>query len=114
MLEGLNQYTEEKNVKNAVIIAGIGSVTDYHFHVVSSSSLPPANEFSKASVAMDLVSLQGYIFNGRVHAHIALSDENSVIGGHLEPGTKALTFFILTVGVLPDELEIENFDKYNP
>lgn len=112
LLEGLNKFIAEKNVKNAVILAGIGSVSDYHFHVVSSRDLPPANEFTKASVAKDLIAVQGYIFNERVHAHITLSDENSVIGGHLEPGTKALTFIILTVGVLPDDLEIEDFDKY--
>ncbi len=112
LLEGLNKFVDEKSIKNAVILAGIGSVTDYHFHVVADKNLPPAEEFPKASVAKDLIAVQGYIFNGRVHAHITLSDENSVIGGHLEPGTKALTFFILTIGVLPDDLEIENFDNY--
>jgi predicted DNA-binding protein with PD1-like motif len=61
---------------------------------------------------MDLVSVQGYVFNGRVHAHMALSDENSVVGGHLEKGTKALTFFIITIGILPDSLDIENLDNY--
>jgi predicted DNA-binding protein with PD1-like motif len=112
LLEGLNKFADEKNVKNAVILTGIGSVTDYHFHVVSDKNLPPAEEFPKASVAKDLIAVQGYIFNRRVHAHITLSDENSVIGGHLEPGTKALTFFILTIGVLPDDLETENLDNY--
>ena len=112
MLEGLNQVIAEKNIKNAVILAGIGSVTDYHFHVVSDRNLPPANQFTRASVAKDLVSVQGYVLNGRVHAHIALSDENSVIGGHLEFGTKALTFFILTLGLLPDDIDIETFDSY--
>ena len=112
LLEGLNKFVGEKFIKNAVILAGIGSVTDYHFHVVSNKNLPPAEEFPRASVAKDLIAVQGYIFNGRVHAHITLSDENSVIGGHLEPGTKALTFFILTIGVLPDDLEIDNFDNY--
>ena len=61
---------------------------------------------------MDLIAMQGYIMNKRIHAHITLSDENSVVGGHLEPGTKALTFFILTIGILPDDLEIENLDNY--
>jgi predicted DNA-binding protein with PD1-like motif len=79
---------------------------------VSDKNLPPAEEFPKASVPMDLVSVQGYILNGRVHAHIALSDENSVVGGHLETGTKALTFFIITIGILPDSLDIENLDNY--
>ncbi|MDP4223091.1 MAG: DNA-binding protein [Bacteroidota bacterium] len=112
MLEGINRAAKEKNIKNAVIIAGIGSVTDYHYHVVSDKNLPPAQEYPKASVAMDLVSVQGYIMNGRVHAHIALSDENSMAGGHLEPGTKALTFFIITVGVLPDDIDLTNLDNY--
>jgi predicted DNA-binding protein with PD1-like motif len=112
LLEGLKKVAIDKNIKNAVILSGIGSVTDYHYHVVSDKNLPPAEEFPKASVAMDLVSMQGYIFKGRIHAHMSLSDENSVVGGHLEPGTKALTFFIITIGVLPDDLEIENFDNY--
>ena len=112
LLTGLKEAIAQKNIKNAVIVAGIGSVTDYHFHVVSDKNLPPAEEFPKASVPKDLISVQGYILNGRVHAHITLSDENSVIGGHLEPGTKALTFFIVTVGVLPDDLNIEYLDNY--
>ncbi len=112
LLTGLNEAVKKRNIKNAVILAGIGSVTDYHFHVVSDKNLPPAEEFPKASVPKDLISVQGYILNGRVHAHITLSDENSVIGGHLEPGTKALTFFIVTIGVLPDDLNIEYLDNY--
>ena len=112
LLEGLKNVTAEKNIKNAVILSGIGSVTEYHYHVVSDKNLPPAQEDPSASVAMDLVAVQGFIFNGRIHAHISLSDENSVVGGHLEPGTKALTFFILAIGVLPDDIEIENFDNY--
>jgi len=112
MLVGLNEFVKKEQIKNAVILAGIGSVTDYHFHVVSSKTLPPDEEFPKASVAKDLTSVQGYILNGRVHAHINLSDENSAIGGHLEPGTKALTFFIITIGILPDDLKMENLDNY--
>ncbi len=112
MLEGLNNAVKQKKIKNAVILAGIGSVTDYRFHVVSDKNLPPAHEYPNASRAMDLIAVQGYILNGRVHAHITLSDENSSLGGHLEPGTKALTFFIITLGILPDSLNIEHLDSY--
>ena len=112
MLDGLNLAVKNLKIKNAVILAGIGSVTDYQYHVVTDKNLPPAQEYPKASVAMDVVSVQGYILNGKVHAHIALSDENSMAGGHLESGTKALTFFIITIGVLPDNLDISNFDNY--
>jgi predicted DNA-binding protein with PD1-like motif len=112
LLESLKFAIKEKSIKNGVILSGIGSVSEYHYHVVSDKNLPPAEEFPKASVPMDLTSVQGYILNQRVHAHITLSDENSVVGGHLEPGTKALTFIIITIGVLPDDLDIENFDNY--
>jgi predicted DNA-binding protein with PD1-like motif len=112
MLDGLNQAVKERNLKNGVILAGIGSVTDYSIHVVSDKNLPPAQEYPKASVAMDVASVQGFVLNGKVHAHITVSDQNSAIGGHLEKGTKALTFFIITIGVLPDSLNIENLDSY--
>jgi predicted DNA-binding protein with PD1-like motif len=113
LLEGLNQAIEKLKIRNGVILAGIGSVTDYHFHVVSDKNLPPAEEFSKASVPKDLASVQGYILDGRVHAHITLSDESSMMGGHLEPGNKALTFAIITVGILPDGLDMADFDNYS-
>jgi predicted DNA-binding protein with PD1-like motif len=112
LLEGLQQAIKEKNIKNAVILAGIGSVTDYHFHVVSDKNLPPAQEYPKASRALDLTTLQGYIMNGRIHAHMTLSDENNAFGGHVETGTKALTFFIVTLGILPDDLSMDQFDNY--
>lgn len=112
MLEGLNRAVKEKDIKNGVILAGIGSVTDYHYHVVSSRTLPPSNEFAQAALPMDVVAVQGYIFNERVHAHISLSGKDYVVGGHLEPGTKALTFLIITIGVLPDDLNIEDLDSY--
>ncbi len=111
MLEGFSLALKDKKIKNGVILSGIGSVTDYHYHVVTSRTFPVKEEYPKASVPMDLTSVQGYIMNGRVHAHITLSDENSMVGGHLEPGTKALTFFIITVGVLPDNLNIDEIDK---
>lgn len=112
MLDGLNLAVKERNIKNGVILAGIGSVTDYSVHVVSDKNLPPAEEYPKASVAMDLVSVQGYVLNSKIHAHVILSDENSAIGGHLEKGTKALTFFVITIGVLPENANIEGFDSY--
>jgi len=112
LLEGLTKVVVDKHITNAVILSAIGSVTDYHYHVVSDKNLPPAEEDPQASVPMDLISIQGFVFNGRIHAHITLSDENSSIGGHLEPGTKALTFFVIALGVLPGNIDIENFDNY--
>jgi predicted DNA-binding protein with PD1-like motif len=112
LLEGLKVAIEERHIRNGVILSGIGSVTDYHYHVVSDKNLPPAEEDPQASVPMDLTSVQGYILGGRIHAHMTLADENSVVGGHVEPGTKALTFMIFTIGVLPESLDLGSLDDY--
>ena len=109
MLEGLALAIKERRIVNAVVLAGIGSVTDYHYHVVSDK---PGNVFAKGSVSMDLVNLQGYIMNGNIHIHMGLSDLNSLVGGHVEPGTIAKTFYIITIGVLPDDLDMSDVANY--
>ncbi len=110
MLEGLDIAIKESKINNGIILAGIGSVTDYHYHVVTNRTFPVQEEDPEAAVPMDLTSVQGYIMNGRIHAHMTLSDENSMVGGHVEPGTIAFTFFIITVGVLPDDLVVGKLD----
>jgi predicted DNA-binding protein with PD1-like motif len=48
--------------------------------------------------------------NGRLHPHITLATPQHAFGGHLEPGTKVFTFAIVTVGVLPDDLDLSKLD----
>jgi predicted DNA-binding protein with PD1-like motif len=110
ILDGLRETVKRENIKNAVILSGIGSVTSYHLHSVSNSTFPTENVFMKKDDPMDLLSVNGYIFNGRVHAHLSLSNEDYAIGGHLEPGTKVFTFCIITLGILDENLQIERFD----
>ncbi len=112
MLKGLNEAAADNKIKNGIILAGIGSVTSYHVHVVSSSVLPPDNAFIREEWPYDLVAANGYIIDGRVHAHITLSDDTKAIGGHLEPGTHALTFIIVTIGVLREDADLSNLDNY--
>jgi hypothetical protein len=35
-----------------------------------------------------------------------LADEDHAFAGHLEPGTEVFTFAIVTLGVLPDDLDL--------
>ena len=104
---------QKEKIKNAVILSGIGSLTSYHIHVVDNNTFPSENVFFKDSIPVDLTSVNGYIFNGKVHTHINISDENLAIGGHLEPGTTVFTFAIITIGVFNDEVNLDRFDdKY--
>jgi predicted DNA-binding protein with PD1-like motif len=65
------------------------------------------------SAPADLISLNGYVLNGRIHAHMTLANPEKAFGGHLEPGTRVFTFAIVTVGVLPDSLDLSKLDDKN-
>ena len=46
--------------------------------------------------------MNGYVINGKVHAHMVLGTPDKAIAGHLEPGTEVFTFAIVTIGVMSD------------
>jgi predicted DNA-binding protein with PD1-like motif len=48
----------------------------------------------------DLVSMNGYVINGRIHAHMTIATPDRVIAGHVEEGNEVFTFAIVTIGVM--------------
>jgi predicted DNA-binding protein with PD1-like motif len=111
LLDGLQQIVTRENVRNGVILAGTGSVTGYHYHVVSNRTFPTKNTFVKnPNGPADIVSMNGYIIDGRVHAHITFSDAEKAFGGHLEPGTTVFTFAIVTIGVFKEPVDLSQID----
>ncbi len=97
LLEALRVAVRENEVQNAVIIAGVGSVVSHHYHVVASTVNPPKEYFTKGDAAADILSMNGAIINGRVHAHVTYSNEKVAYGGHLELGCEILTFTMVTL-----------------
>lgn len=112
ILLSIRQAVKDNNIQNGVILAGIGSVRKSHFHVVASNDLPPDEAYPKSDQPLDLTALQGFIINGRVHAHISFSDERNGFGGHLEEGCLALTFTAIVIGELSD-INLEEWDSVN-
>ena len=111
LLAGMEKMVAEQKIRNAVILAGAGSLTGYHYHLVSNRTFPSKNMFIKNPTApADLVSMNGYIIDGRIHAHMTLTDANKAFGGHLEVGTTVFTFAIITVGVLKDGVDLSRID----
>jgi len=66
----------------------------------------------KDDVPTDLLTVTGYVIDGRVHCHITFTTEEKALGGHLEPDTKAFTFAIITLGVLDEPVSLGRFDDY--
>lgn len=111
LLAGLEQMVKQNRIKNAVILSGAGSVRGYQVHQVSNRTFPSKNMFVKDPTApSDLISMNGYVMDGKIHAHVTLANPDKAFGGHLEPGTSVFTFAIVTMGVLPDALDLSKLD----
>jgi predicted DNA-binding protein with PD1-like motif len=108
LLASIKEGVEKNNIANAVILSGVGSVISHSYHVVSSSVNPPKNEFITGERPADIVNINGFVINGRVHAHIIFSDTNIAYGGHLESGVTVLTFAILTMAEM--DADFEHYD----
>ena len=111
LLAGMEKMVKENKIRNAVILSAAGSVRGYQVHQVSNRTMPSKNMYEKDPTApADLIGMNGYIIDGKVHAHMTLANPDKAFGGHLEPGTEVFTFAIVTVGVLPDNLDLSKLD----
>ena len=111
LLAGLQKMVKQEKIRNAVILAGAGSVRGYQVHQVSNRTFPSKNMFVKDPTApADLISMNGYIIDGKIHAHVTLARPDNAFGGHLEPGTTVFTFAIVTVGVLDPHTDLRRLD----
>ncbi|MEA2586012.1 MAG: uncharacterized protein QOF33_4097 [Thermomicrobiales bacterium] len=110
LLEGLRQAATELGVRDGAFLGGIGSLTSYHIHVVSSTALPPENAFIQGEGPFDILAITGHVMGGRVHAHLTFSDAEKAMGGHLEPGCHVLTFAIVTLAELLDT-DLSRWDR---
>ncbi len=111
LLAGIEKMVKDQKIKNAVFLSGIGSLRNYHIHSVSNRTFPSKNVFVKDPTApADIVSINGYVVNGRVHAHMTLTNEEKAFGGHIEPGNSVFTFAIVTLGVFDDAVDLGRVD----
>jgi uncharacterized protein len=111
LLAGMEKMVIEEKIKNAVILAGIGSVTGYHLHQVSNRTFPSKNMYVKDPTApADVISMNGYVIEGKIHAHMTLATPDKAFGGHVERGTTVFTFVSVTLGVMTDGVDFTHLD----
>jgi predicted DNA-binding protein with PD1-like motif len=108
LLTEMEKQVKAQNIKHAVILSGIGSVRGYRFHNVASGDYPVADMFvSVPNRPADLIGMNGYVVNGVIHSHVILAlgdDKGTTVSGHLEKGTEVLTFAVVTLGILSNDL----------
>jgi len=111
LLAGLERMVKENHIRNGVILSAIGSVRNYQIHQVSNRTFPSKNMFEKDPTGpADIAGMNGFIMGGKLHPHITLARPDKAFAGHLEPGTEVFTFAIVTIGVLPDDLDLRKLD----
>lgn len=111
LLAGIEDMVKQKKIKNAVILSGAGSVRGYQVHQVSNRTFPSKNMFvTDKDAPADIIAMNGYVINGKVHAHMTLATPDKAFGGHLEPGTQVFTFGIVTLGVMNAEVDFGHLD----
>jgi predicted DNA-binding protein with PD1-like motif len=111
LLAGIEKMVEQQHIRNGVILAGAGSVRNYQVHSVSNRTFPSKNMYVKDPAApADIISMNGYIINGKVHAHMTMANAEHAFGGHLEPGTNVFTFAVVTIGVFGEGVDLGRVD----
>jgi hypothetical protein len=110
ILLSIREAVAQHDLKHALILGAMGSVRRYHVHVVESSELPPRDIFLKGEVPLDILSLNGVVMDGRVHAHVSFSGTAETMGGHLEEGCQILSFGQVWLVTAPDA-DLTNWDR---
>ena len=111
LLAGLEKMIAQEKIKNGVILSGVGSVRNYHIHSVSNRDFPSKNMYIKdTETPADIISVNGYVVNGKLHAHMTLADGEKAWGGHIESGNPTFTFAIITLGVFSSNMNLDRLD----
>lgn len=89
VLESVQKFLKEANVRQAVVLGGYGTLAAYHLHWVTHNRIPTDNAFGQGEGGIEILSMNGLVVDGEPHIHVALSTPEGAFGGHLEPGCTA-------------------------
>jgi len=102
LLTDIEKGVAAEHIQNGVILSGIGSVRGFRVHQMANRDLPTRNIFTtEPTTQADLDSVNGYVIDGKVHAHVVLGvNLERAVAGHLEKGTEVFSYAVVTIGVL--------------
>ena len=110
VLESIRNAVAENGVRTGAILTGVGSVSRYRVHVVETVNMPPGDVLFGEDGPYDILSITGLVIDGRVHAHITLSNTQKALGGHLEEGCRILTFGVVLIAEMA-ETALTDWDR---
>lgn len=91
LLESIMTLIEHQNIRNAVVVSGIGTLDHCVLHMVMTTSYPAVEHFERwENKPLELASIDGIIADGVPHLHMVISDHQKAYAGHVEPGCRTL------------------------
>lgn len=104
LLESLRECVESQGIHNGVILTGFGTLDRCRLRAITTTSFPPEDQFTTVEGPLELVSIDGVIAGGEIHAHFEVAGPKGCFGGHLELGCRVLYLCDIVIG------EINNVD----
>ncbi len=102
VLKSLEKAIDKYDVQHGTILSGYGTLDKSTLHMVTTTGFPPEEYFDNKEQALEVISLDGIIADGELHAHITLSDTERAYGGHLEPGCRTLYLCEIVIGIFTE------------
>lgn len=103
LLESIRDVCKQADIRNGVLMTGLGSLTHGHIHIVTTNEIPPQNEFMQIPGPLEMVHFSGIIADYEPHIHVSLMDPaGKYYGGHLEEGCSILTLAEISILRMPD------------
>lgn len=90
LLEGIEQAIMENDIRDAVLVSCIGTLSSMTWHRVTTLDARPKEEYPTVRGPLELCAMQGAVVEGKPHFHIVCADQNGTYAGHLEPGCEVL------------------------
>jgi hypothetical protein len=99
LLETIVEAVRKHDIRNGVVVSGIGTLETCHMHYITHTGFPPEDEFYTRQSPLELLSVSGIIAGGEPHLHVVVScGEDQVYAGHLEEGSRVL--YLAEVAIL--------------
>lgn len=103
LLECMRELIHEADIRNGVLMTGIGSLSKAHIHTVETNDHPVKELFLDIPGPLEVTNFNGIIANYEPHVHITMMDpEGKFYGGHLENGCQILTLSEFSIMRIPD------------
>jgi predicted DNA-binding protein with PD1-like motif len=88
--DGILAGCRAHGVRDAVIVSGVATLSPVVLHDVTTESFPIGEHVRTLDGPWELVALSGLVLDGELHAHLAVANSETSIGGHLHPGSGVL------------------------